>query len=82
MLCNISELRNKQIVSIRNGTVIGYLSDLDIDTASGNVKNLVIYGKQRMLGLLGRENDIVIPWENAEVIGKETILVNDDIIKQ
>lgn len=80
MLCNINELRNKQVVSIKNGRVIGFLSDLDIDTENGNIRNLVVYGKPRAFGFFGREEDIVIPWEKTEVIGKETILVDDDII--
>ncbi|MFR5068812.1 MAG: hypothetical protein ACLTE2_02505 [Eubacteriales bacterium] len=32
-----------------------------------------------MFGLLGRTDDIMIPWENIDVIGDETILVNHTI---
>lgn len=77
MICNINDLRNKQVVSIRDGAFLGYLSDLEIDVTDGKLKNLIIYGKQRAFGVFGREEDIVIPFENVDVIGKETILIND-----
>ena len=35
-------------------------------------------GRQRFLGLIGREEDIVIPWSEIEVIGQETVLVTTD----
>ena len=36
---------------------------------------MVIPGKPKCFGLLGREEDVVIPWEKIEVIGQDTILV-------
>ena len=38
----------------------------------------MIAGRPRFLGLFGREDDIIIPWKEIEVIGQETILVNTD----
>ena len=78
MSCRIGELRNKQIVCVKNGCVLGFVSDVDIDISSGNIAALVIFGRLRLLGLLGREDDIVIPWKDISVIGSETILVNTD----
>lgn len=37
---------------------------------------LVVYGRPRLFGLLGREEDIVIRWPDIQVIGEDTILVN------
>ncbi len=75
MFCSIQELRNKQIVSVETGSVIGYLNDIQIDTLSGKISNIIVFGKPKLLGFLGRENDMLIPWEQIEVIGEETILV-------
>lgn len=78
MCCRIADLRNKQVVCVKNGCVLGYVSDVDIDTVDGCIKAIVIFGRPRLFGLLGREDDIVIPWIEIEVIGQETILVNTE----
>ena len=78
MLSRIADLRNKQIVCVKNGCVLGFPSDVEINSADGKIESLVIFGRPRFFGLLGREEDIVIPWREIEVIGQETILVNTD----
>lgn len=78
MNCRIDELRNKQVVCVKNGCVLGYISDVDINTKDGRIESIVIFGRPRLLGVLGREDDIIIPWADIEVIGKETILVSTD----
>ncbi len=78
MSCRIGDLRNKQVVCIKNGCVLGFISDVEINTSSGNLEAIVIFGRPRFLGLLGREDDIVIPWSEIDVIGQETVLVVTD----
>lgn len=80
MLCKVDELKDKQIVNVKNGAVIGNVSDIEINTQNGTVSALIIYGKNHFLGLFGRDNDIVIPWEDIEIIGAETILVKSEKI--
>lgn len=64
---------------METGTVLGFVSELEIDTETGSVANIIIFGKQRLFGVLGREEDIQIPWQNIEVIGNETVLVKGPI---
>lgn len=78
MLCRIDELRNKQVVCVKDGCVLGFISDVEMDTESGNLTSIIIFGRLRFFGLLGREDDIVIPWKDINVIGSETVLVNTD----
>ncbi len=78
MTCRIDELKNKQVVCVKDGSVLGYISDIDLNTETGSLVAIIIYGKPRLLGVLGREEDIVIPWSEIEVIGDETVLVNTD----
>lgn len=74
----IAEFRDKQVVCVKNGCVLGYISDVEIDTSNGQLVAIVIPGRLRLFGLLGREEDIIIPWDDIEVIGKETILIKTD----
>lgn len=77
MFCRIDELRNKQVVCVHSGDVLGYVGDIEIDSQNGKIKSLVIFGKPRVLGLFGSREDIVIPWNDIEVIGTETVLVKN-----
>lgn len=74
--CRIAELRNKDVISIKDGTRLGYVCDVEVDTCSARVCAIVIYGKPKLLGLFGREDDCVIEWSEIEVIGPDTILVS------
>lgn len=79
MICNIAALRNKQVVSVESGTVIGYVSDIEFDSETGEIKNLIVYGKNRLFGILGREQDLEIPWSSVSVVGQETVLIKGEM---
>ena len=79
MICRIDEMKNKQVVCVKDGCVLGYISDIELDTEKGTLTSIVIYGRLRFFGLFGRENDIVIPYEDIKVIGAETVLVSTTV---
>lgn len=78
MVCRIDELRNKQVVCVKDGSVLGYISDIELDVVEGKLTAIIIFGKLRLFGLLGSRDDIVIPWHEIEVIGGDTVLVSTD----
>ncbi len=78
MICKLDELKDKQVVCVKNGAVIGNVSDVELNTDDGRLTSIVIYGKHSFLGLFGKENDVIIPWSDIEVIGNETILVKTE----
>ena len=41
------------------------------------MKALVIPGRMRLFGLLGREEDTLIPWEAVRRFGEDTVLVDE-----
>ena len=75
MLCRINDFKYKDVVNAP-GVRLGFVGDVELDTQNAALTAIVIYGKYRLFGLFGREEDTVIPWENIEVIGEDTILVN------
>lgn len=76
MIARISDMHEKEVINICDGTRLGYVDDLEVDTCTAQITALVIGGSNRLFGLLGRVPDIVIQWKDIEVIGDETILVN------
>lgn len=75
MSCRISDLRDKQVICVCNGAALGPVCDVEIDTATGRLLSIVIFGRCRCMGLFGREDDIIIPWNEIKVIGPDTVLV-------
>lgn len=76
MNCRMGDLRNKEVINVRDGERIGFVSDVELDTHTAALTAVVIYGRLRFLGLLGREPDIVVPWRDISLIGSDTVLVN------
>lgn len=70
-----SDLKQKQIVNTIDGKVLGGITDIEIDVVSGKLTAIVVPGNGKFLGLFGRSEDIVIPWEKIIKIGFDVILV-------
>ena len=81
MTCRIAELQYKELVDITDGTRYGCIGDLEVDTESGAIQNIIVYGRSRAFGLLGRENDLIFPWSAIKRIGADLILIDGAIAK-
>ncbi|SDB05144.1 sporulation protein, YlmC/YmxH family [Ruminococcaceae bacterium FB2012] len=75
MVCSFSALRNKEVVNVKTGEKIGFIDDLELDSDSGRITSLIIYGRSRAFGLMGRDEDIVVRCSDIELIGEDTVLV-------
>lgn len=76
MIARITDMHDKEVINICDGTRLGYVDDIEVDTCTAQIVSIVIFGRNKCMGLLGREADIVIHWKDIEVIGEETVLVN------
>ena len=79
MYCRANDLRCKDVINVKNGCRIGCGCDFEIDLSSARISALVIYGRWRFFGLLGRGKDIIIRWCDIQLIGEDAILVNFDV---
>lgn len=80
-MINLSELREKEVVNIRDGSRLGFIYDFEIDLDRGAVVAIVLPGQGRILGLFGRNNDLIIDWKNIVRIGQDIILVDLDMVQ-
>lgn len=76
MECRLSELRYREVINVSTGARLGYVSDVIFDLTQGRIKALVVPGPARFLGILGRENDYILPWESITRMGSDIILVD------
>lgn len=82
MECRGSELRYKEIINVTDGSRVGYVGDVVMDLEDGKVNALVVPGRLRLFGLLGREPDTVFPWSAVRRFGADTILVEGIQLRQ
>ena len=76
MICSFSGLRSKEVVNLKTGLKIGFVDDAELDTVTGSLVSLIIYGRPRAFGIMGRDEDIVIKCSDIKLIGEDIILVD------
>lgn len=78
MVCTLTALRNKEVIDMKSGMRLGYVDDIEIDTDTESVVSLIIFGRSRAFGIMGRDEDIVIKCADISLIGEDTILVRQE----
>ena len=73
-----SDFRQKEVININDGRRLGFVCDVEVNLDSGRIESIVIPGGGKIFGLLGKENEYVIPWERIKKIGEDIILVDMD----
>lgn len=73
MTYKFSDLCEKDVVNCSSGEILGKVSDIEISQDNCVVCALYIECNK---GLLQKNEEIRIPWENIEKIGIDVILVN------
>ena len=76
MLSLFSELRYKEVIDIHSGFRLGYVYDAEFSDSDGRISALITPGRPKFFGLLGREDDYVLPWSCISRIGSDIILID------
>ena len=76
MGAKFTELQCKEVICISDGRRLGFISDVLVEVPDGNVTAIVVPGPCRMLGLVGRQHDFIIPWRCIKRIGPDIVLVD------
>lgn len=79
MNCFMSNMREKEVINLKDGCRLGAVCDVEFDACSGNIISLIIFGKGKLFGILGHCDDIKICWDEIKVIGDDTILVDIEL---
>ncbi|HPD01601.1 MAG TPA: YlmC/YmxH family sporulation protein [Acetivibrio sp.] len=73
-----SDFREKEVINIKDGRRLGFVCDVEINLESGKIEAIVIPGDRRWFGLVGKDDEYVIPWDRIKKIGEDIILVELD----
>ena len=71
----LSDMQNKDIISVKNGRKIGHIIDAEINN-EGNIIYLVIEPKRNLRKILGSSQETKISFKDISKIGEDVILVN------
>lgn len=75
-MINATSIRDREVINIKDGRKLGIVSDVEIDFGQGKITSIVIPGPSKFMGLFGKDNDLVIPWNNIKKVGIDVILVD------
>ena len=75
MVCRLADLRNKEVINIKDGNCLGAICDVEIESEKAQVIAVVVRGRFRFFGLFGKGEEFVIPWDQVKVIGEDAVLV-------
>ena len=70
-----NDLKMKEVINVVDGKRMGAITDIELDVETGRLTAIVVPGPGRFLGLFGRSDDIIIPWDKISKIGVDCILV-------
>ena len=82
MMTTFSELKMKEVINLADGSKLGHVNDLELNVKTAKICSIIVYGRLKCFGLLGREEDTVIKWEDIKTIGEDTILVCIEVKKR
>ena len=74
-MVRISEFQIKDVVNVADGKKLGNISDIEINLLTGKIDAIVISGTGKLLGIFGKDEEVIIPWKNIIKIGEDVILV-------
>lgn len=74
-MIKVSELRMRDVVNILDGRRLGVIKDIELDLEKGQVEALILPGSGKFMGIFGKNEDLVIPWEKIKKLGMDVILV-------
>lgn len=76
---SLSELKNREVVNIRDGKRLGHVMDVEFCRETGQIEAIVVPGGFDFLALIrGEKKGIVIPWCQICTFGDDIILVQFD----
>ena len=73
------ELCERDVINMATGSNLGRVDDISFIPETASVTHVVLYGKLKLFGLLGREEDFYIPWKDIQKIGTDVLLVDTTV---
>ncbi len=77
----VCELKEKEVINVCDGERLGKICDVDFDLKTGQMISLIVPGPCKVFGILGRDQEYIIPFCDIIRIGPDVVLVEADTKK-
>lgn len=74
----LSDIQNKDVISITTGMKIGSIIDVKVDSESGKIVSFIIE-KKKFPSVFSNQEEIEVLWSEISKIGEDVILVESSI---
>ena len=78
-IMRLCELRQKDVINCRDGKRLGHIYDLCIDSCTGKISHFIVSKSCKIFGIIGGDEEQVIPFQCVKVIGKDVVVVDIEI---
>ena len=75
MICRFQELKNKEVINVKDGKRLGFVCDIEISSQDGKILSLILPPQKSRLFFAG-DDDITVEWDKIKKIGDDIILVD------
>ncbi len=75
-MIRISDIMDKEVINVKNGKRMGFISDIDMDINEGKIISFTIVGDNGMNLFSRNYEGQVVFWNDIIKIGCDTIIVN------
>ncbi|GAA0231511.1 YlmC/YmxH family sporulation protein [Metaclostridioides mangenotii] len=75
-MIRVSDIMEKEVINVKNGKRLGYITDIDMDVYEGKIVSFTIYGDDSRSFFSRGGAEEVIFWHDILKIGCDTIIVN------
>lgn len=82
MNTRIGEMRDKQVLNVQDGTLVGFVEDLEFDCNQGCITALIVHCKARGFFAFAKEEEISVKWGDIAVIGEDSVLIRFEEMKK
>lgn len=72
----LHDLSEKDVIQIKTGENLGRIDDVIFDKGTARLQSVVLRGRSHLFGLMGYDEDLIIPWEALKNIGTDVIMVD------
>ena len=76
MSLKFTQLQCKEVICVGDGRRLGFITDVLVEMPEGNICAIVVPGPCRFMGIAGRRDDFLIPWNRIKKIGPDIVLVD------
>lgn len=72
----LCDLKHKDVIQFKTGENLGRVDDVRFDEVDARLQAVILYGRRRLFGLLGRDEDLEIRWQDIKSIGLDVVMVD------